>query len=282
MEKLKDIVVIYHMPCPDGFTSAYVAWRKFSDTASYIPASHGNPPPEGLEGKEIYIIDFSYSKETMLMIERNAKSLTVLDHHKTAEEAVRSLKNFRFAFDYSGAGLAWQYFFPDKPIPRIVQYIQEGDLNRSTLPYTYEIEKVIYATPFTFDAFAILDDQLENPELFKQFIEKGKTYGEHFKRLGEILSESAELVSFEGYEVYAANIPTIFKHEVAQQLWQKHKKPFGLVWRQNADGSRRVSLRSEPNFDVSEIAKKYGGGGHKNAVAFNVPADKPLPFTPIK
>ncbi len=278
---LKDIVVIHHSPCPDGFTAAYVAWRKFGDKASYVPASHGQQPPEGLDGKEVYVIDFSYTKETMQLIERKAKSLTVLDHHKTAEDAVRSLKDFRFALDYSGAGLAWQYFFPDHAMPKIVQYIQEGDLNRSTLPFTYEIERVIYATPFTFDAFTILDDQLETPELFEAFVAKGKAYGEHFKRLADTIAESAELVSFEGYEVYAANVPGVFKHEIAMQLCEKYKKPFGLVWRQLADGTKRISLRSREDVDVTEIAKKYGGGGHKNAVAFNIPADKPLPFTVV-
>jgi oligoribonuclease NrnB/cAMP/cGMP phosphodiesterase (DHH superfamily) len=29
-----------------------------------------------------------------------------------------------------------------------------------------------------------------------------------------------------------------------------------------------IALRSVGDFDVSEIAKKYGGGGHKNAAGF--------------
>lgn len=33
----------------------------------------------------------------------------------------------------------------------------------------------------------------------------------------------------------------------------------------------RFSLRSVGDFDVSEIARKYGGGGHKNAAGFRVP-----------
>ena len=36
-EELKDIVVIYHAHCQDGFGSAYAAYQKFGDTATYIP-----------------------------------------------------------------------------------------------------------------------------------------------------------------------------------------------------------------------------------------------------
>jgi nanoRNase/pAp phosphatase (c-di-AMP/oligoRNAs hydrolase) len=34
---------------------------------------------------------------------------------------------------------------------------------------------------------------------------------------------------------------------------------------------RVFSLRSIGDFDVSEIAKQYGGGGHKNASGFRLP-----------
>ncbi len=41
----KDIVVIYHKHCPDGFGAAYAAWKKFGDAAEYLPASYGDPVP---------------------------------------------------------------------------------------------------------------------------------------------------------------------------------------------------------------------------------------------
>ncbi len=36
----------------------------------------------------------------------------------------------------------------------------------------------------------------------------------------------------------------------------------------------RVSLRSRGDVDVNQIARKFGGGGHKNAAGFEVPPDK--------
>ena len=55
---MKDIIVIYHGECSDGFGGAWAAWKKFGETVDYIGAHHGDEPPVGLVGKEIYFIDF--------------------------------------------------------------------------------------------------------------------------------------------------------------------------------------------------------------------------------
>ena len=41
-------------------------------------------------------------------------------------------------------------------------------------------------------------------------------------------------------------------------------------WR--GHGVFNYSLRSKGDFDVSELAKRHGGGGHKNAAGFQSPA----------
>lgn len=59
--------------------------------------------------------------------------------------------------------------------------------------------------------------------------------------------------------------------EVAQELAKG--RPFGVCWFDLSNGGERVySLRSLPDgIDVSEVAKKMGGGGHKHAAGFKVP-----------
>ena len=49
---------------------------------------------------------------------------------------------------------------------------------------------------------------------------------------------------------------------------------FAIIWHDTRDGVR-VSIRSqrEGGLDVSEIAKIYGGGGHRNAAGFTVSRD---------
>jgi nanoRNase/pAp phosphatase (c-di-AMP/oligoRNAs hydrolase) len=73
----------------------------------------------------------------------------------------------------------------------------------------------------------------------------------------------------------------MFATELGAYL-RKKKPPFALVARVEGDGAIRVSLRSEDGFDVSAIARKYGGNGHPGAAAFLIPAGAPLPWTVVK
>lgn len=44
-----------------------------------------------------------------------------------------------------------------------------------------------------------------------------------------------------------------------------------VFFKENAEGLLRCSLRSKGNINVSQIAQKYGGGGHKTAAGFKSP-----------
>jgi uncharacterized protein len=60
---LKDIVVVYHAECTDGFGAAYAAWKKFGDTASYIPLKTQVEITIDFTNKEVYVVDYSFIKE---------------------------------------------------------------------------------------------------------------------------------------------------------------------------------------------------------------------------
>ena len=49
---------------------------------------------------------------------------------------------------------------------------------------------------------------------------------------------------------------------------------FGMTWCVGEKGQVFVSLRSIGDYDVSVIAKAFGGGGHKNAAGFKTAFDK--------
>jgi bifunctional oligoribonuclease and PAP phosphatase NrnA len=48
----------------------------------------------------------------------------------------------------------------------------------------------------------------------------------------------------------------------------------GALFKEVAPNRTKVSLRSQNNLDIAELARKYGGGGHKNAAGFVL--DQPL------
>jgi uncharacterized protein len=71
-----------------------------------------------------------------------------------------------------------------------------------------------------------------------------------------------------GYNVPIANLPSVFTSDAGHELAQG--EAFGGCYWDTPRG-RVFSLRStDSGIDVSEIAKLYGGGGHRNASGFRV------------
>ncbi len=65
-----------------------------------------------------------------------------------------------------------------------------------------------------------------------------------------------------------------YASDAGNELLKLHPRAvFAGTWLRRADGFIQWSLRSEDaREDVAEIAKKFGGGGHRNAAGFQVPA----------
>lgn len=81
----------------------------------------------------------------------------------------------------------------------------------------------------------------------------------------ECFGNNAYTTDVECLLIPTANSPVLIS-EVGNKLCQGH--PYSMVYF-DKDNMHHVSLRSdEHGLDVSEIAKTYGGGGHKHAAGF--------------
>lgn len=134
-------LVFYHGNCLDGVSAAY-CHKQYSSTtkdceAKYIPMAHNeiNIPAiqqklsnvDLLQVKKVYVLDFNLDKDcyNYLLNANNDIQIVVLDHHKTAKEAIEKLdeefagKNIQFYFNlkYSGAVLSYLYFSTQFGIP---------------------------------------------------------------------------------------------------------------------------------------------------------------------
>lgn len=284
-ETLKDIVIIYHGNCRDGFGAAYAAWKKFGETASYLPVTVRNTPPEGLEGKEIYILDYSYSRETLQDLEVKNKSVMVIDHHESARAAVESFPGNIFDNDHSGAVLAWKYFHPDVAVPELLLQVEDHDLWKFEMPDNREFNTALGLYPMTFAAWDIIIEQLTSDDERAGFIVKGKFIAKFEDKLVRDMLQYKERVSFEGTEVWAINAERTYRSILGNRLagfnLQDGGTPIGIVYYRYG-GAVHVSLRSHGDTDVAAIAQKYGGGGHKNAASFRVKTFSDLPFSPLE
>jgi uncharacterized protein len=262
-------IVFYHGNCYDGFGAAFSAWKKFGSNAVYHPCVYGTPIADVPQGSRVFMIDFSLPREEMLALKEKCDTLIVLDHHKTAEENLKGLDFAIFDMNKSGAMLAWEYFHPGTEVPPLIKYIQDRDLWRHELTFSAEVHAALSSYPMDFDTW----DKLNVIDL----IEGGKTLLRYRDVLIKMICDKSGMMEIQGYPCMVVN-STSHWSEVGNHLANKNPTEFkfGASFYVDSDGSQKWSLRSIGDFDVSSIARCYGGGGHKNAAGFVLPKGKGL------
>lgn len=276
-------IILYHGNCPDGFGGAYAAWKKFGDAAEYLPLSRGEEAPvEDCRDAVLYFVDFCYTKEVMDQFVAAAKSVTVLDHHEGVQEVIESMPEFVYDSTRSGAGIAWDYFHPDQPRPKLLNHVEDDDLFRFTLEDTREIITYLEVQPFTFETWDEIAQKLDDPASKETMLEKARIYREYFEILANQSVDHAKLVSFDGHEVYfAASHPLKSMKSLIGNLLARKQGPFALVVSPHPEGYG-VSIRGDGSIDVAKIAQKFGGNGHPSSAGFLIPREGPFPWTLIK
>lgn len=293
------ILFIYHGSCFDGFTSAWV-FDKFKkkglsiidQPVEYYPATYGTEPPD-CKGREVWLVDFTYPRETLIekVIKPSMKTI-IYDHHKTAEADLFQLKeevrrrglqrNDEIIFDMhrSGCGILYDELAREYgkragqhiPSPTgdrsfwLVDYVEDRDLWKFKRPLSKEVSAFYASVPMTFEEW----DKVEAMGVAK-IAEAGKSILRYIDTYGDKVIEHAT------YEVIGENvIPCIntaymnISDHVGKLAEKNPEAPYALGYFRRGDGEWQFSLRSRGDFDVSVIAKMYGGGGHKSAAGFQL------------
>jgi len=131
------IIGVYHKGCIDGTMAAAVLLHKFSDAKVY-PLNH-NFAPSDLTPilKDITLDTMVYTLDCALGVEEilaTGTQVITIDHHISMKDRLETVaaKNQKFTYifnnDKSGASLAWSYFFPELPTPRVVELVEDHDL----------------------------------------------------------------------------------------------------------------------------------------------------------
>ncbi|MDH5548056.1 MAG: DHHA1 domain-containing protein [Gammaproteobacteria bacterium] len=266
----KKIICIYHGGCTDGFGAAFAVWKKFGDAVEYHKGVYGYAPPD-CTGHDVYIVDFSYKRDVMEQIARVANSVTVLDHHKTAREDLEGLLEsgvVRGEFDMgrSGAVITWQYLH-DTPVPQLLLHIQDRDLWKFEFEETKNIVAALFSRPFEFTAWDYYTRPLGENDLPLLALE-GDAINRAHRQYVEKLKEHTRHLVICGYAVPTVNCPWWFASDVAGELSEGHA--LGATYMQMKDNIVFNLRTRRDDIDVSEIAKRYGGGGHAKAAGFAV------------
>ncbi|MFA6006830.1 MAG: DHHA1 domain-containing protein [Candidatus Paceibacterota bacterium] len=266
----KNILVFYHANCPDGFGAAWSAWKSLGDTAEYIPYQHGRTQLPDVTSKEVYTLDMTLPEPVFSDVLIKAKSLTSIDHHITNQDHIGRSTKFVFNVNHSGASLSWIYFHPELPVPKLIQYVEDNDLWLHKLPFAQEIPSATWLLDYNFDEWSDYADLLDDSVGFEKSTEQGTLLLKAFLKQAGELAEEHYFIELEGMKIPVANCPGHVS-DVGHMLYTKYP-PMALMWSRKKNAIV-VSLRSDGNKDVSELAVKYGGGGHKAAAGFTILLD---------
>lgn len=276
---------IYHGGCDDGFAAAFVAHLAFSGEIDFHYGVYQAAPPE-VEGRDVILLDFTYQRPVLEKMAMQARTILILDHHKSAAEDLAGLPppldgpydadrmarecsgpavHALFDMERSGAGIAWDFFFPSKPRPWLIDYIEDRDLWRRRLPDSDYIIMALRSYP---QDFAVWDVILARGAASLR--NEGRAIHRYYRTIIDALKQNAVVGSIGGYTVPIVNAPHHFASELAGELAEG--VPFAACYWNHAHGTT-YSLRSrDDGIDVSEVAKQYGGGGHRGAAGFKAPA----------
>ncbi|WP_156428097.1 phosphohydrolase [Novosphingobium sp. FSW06-99] len=293
-------IMIYHADCADGFGAAWAVWKKWGNRVQFFPASYGDAPPEVL-GKHVLIGDFSYKSDGLASL-HGAASVVILDHHKTAEADLALYRRFSekphrftmpvaasmardladngyppinalFDMDRSGARMVWDFCHPGVEVPLLIRLIEDRDLWRFTFPETKPFGAWLRCEPMTFDAWSAVDDRLCKENGLAEIMAEALAMQRFMDQKVDEIARFARVCHLGGFGgVPVCNCPPMFASEVGHYLLAKYPDaPFSATYC-DLKSFRGWSLRSEDGRqDVSFVAKKFGGGGHRNAAGFGVP-----------
>jgi len=272
---MKSIVVLYHRNCPDGFGGALAAYKKFGARAEYVSVDPETLPEEPLAGKRIFIVDTGFPYAVLKRLEAENESVVVIDHHISNKKNTERFPQNVFDNDHSGSVLAWKYFHPKEKMPRLFRHLEDIDLWRWKLPKTREIISALSLLDFSFKEWLPFMRELETKAGTKAIVARGSVVNAYEERLIKRLTERPTPVVFEGIRTYAVNSP-VLNSEIGNVLLKKFP-PMGIVWREK-ENSITVSLRSDGTVDVSKLAAKHGGGGHRRSAGFVVRTGEKVPW----
>ena len=260
--------VIYHADCTDGFGSAYSAWKLLGNRAEYHACKHGTPPPN-IKGKSVAILDFSFDNATTKQMIEDAANLIIIDHHKSAMVELHDISNTIFDMKHSGARLAWDFFHPGKEPPKFINYIEDRDLWNWELEYSKEFSAAFDMVPFEFEEF----EKFEDDSVFDDARKRGSYILAYSKTVVKKVSEQAQKRKMDDKDILVVN-SSHWMSEIGARL--APDCDFALIWYWDHETQdTKVSLRAfHETVDVSEIAKGFGGGGHKSAAGFQLPKGK--------
>lgn len=264
----------------------------------FFPINYGEDFPwdEVTREDQIWMVDFSMQPiDEMVTLAEEAPDMIWIDHHESAlneakgKDKINKLKGIRRNGD-AACKLCWEYCFPEKYEPGIVNVISDFDVwndedeeywEEVVMPVKYALEMCEMDPENYYDKWNILIKDIDEPVKF--LVDAGK-YVKKYKETQDkkIVNSNGRVGTFSGYKALIINMPgqnsTLFDSHS-----EKENVEILVTYSEKDIGEWSVGLY-EPSKDAKvhcgELAKKLGkegpfgsGGGHKGAAGFQTDTD---------
>ena len=260
-------ICIYHKNCLDGFGAAmavYLHHELRGESIELIPAQYGDETPSVDDETNVIIVDFSYPRRDLEALNLATRSLHVIDHHQSAQKELAGLPYCRFDMNKSGALMAWEMYMDTIPTPALIKHISDRDLWQFKMADTKAVTAALMTLPFDTDVWRnyIFDD-------IQPLIDKGEVILNYQESLVEKIVSSDEVFMT---DIAGHVVPCVNTRHLISEIGHLICDGFAFAAMYFETDEKRVySLRSNENgIDVSEIAKQFGGGGHRHAAGFSI------------
>lgn len=283
------MICIYHSRDLDGWCSGAILKKKYPE-ATFVGYDYGEAFPWDLfeKGEKVVMADVSLPMEDMEKLAAIAgpHNFVWIDHHISA---IKAYNDFHFSTPFtafldpkiSACERTWMVCFPEEFRPLAVKLLGKYDTFRkndkhawdnSIMPFQYGM-RVKCNSLETFP-MAMLDTlSVDYSNLIDDTIFLGIGILKYQDMQNESMMKASFVKTIGPYTALCCNVglanfnsntfKSVFdplKHDIMVAFCLKHPNYF------------QVSFYSEnPGIDVSEIAKRFGGGGHKGAAGCQVP-----------
>ena len=222
-------------------------------------------------GEEIFVLDFWFPPEIMKRL-NNTGVLHWFDHHETSlkwatKEKFLASGSQILEIGRAGCELTWGALFPKVKLPEAVFLLGRYDV------WDHEDPRVL---PFQWGMRNYDDTSPTNIGFREQIFTEPV---DELVKIGQILLNfqakqdaiyargMAYDTKFEGYRAVVMN-KAFANSKAFDAVYDHNKHDIMVMFGVKPDGYKYTLFSNKPEIDVSKIAEKYNGGGHKGAAGF--------------
>lgn len=291
-------MIIYHKVDMDGVTSAALVHNFLikegveSTNIKVVPHNYGFALPN-TKGYTVYVVDLGMKFDDLKAISEECEKLIWIDHHYTAikeyeercSELTSEIDGYRFSNTFAACGLVYLYLYKNCDItqllPHSIRLISDYDVWNSINEKYWEEEVMPYQ--MYMKTYFLTNDKscVENlscdldlsllSEYVYECIDKGVCMYDYQKTMWKAHNNYINVGVFHDFKVAYINSLNRNSHQFYGSKVLEEVDILCVYTHNNGEWEYSIySTGLNPKLNCGEIAKMYGGGGHKNAAGFNM------------